>query len=141
MALLFHPKAGLIVVCNYETGFVKPEMVKTRTAVVITPRLRRRDGLCTVVPLSTTEPGNVEDYHYKLELDRELPKPWEGKVKWAKCDMFATVSFARLSPIKLGRGPDGQRKYLNTPIPDNDLLGIRRGVLHALSLGNLTDHL
>lgn len=42
MALTFHPKPGAILVCDYDTGFVPPEMVKKRLCIVITPRLRRR---------------------------------------------------------------------------------------------------
>jgi mRNA interferase MazF len=141
MAITFHPEPGAILVCDYSTGFREPEMVKRRLCVVITPRLRRRDGLCTVVPLSTTAPDHVEDYHCQIEFERELPRPWEGLNRWAKCDMMATVAFHRLSPIGVGRGVDGRRKYIYPKLSPPQLIGVRRAVLCALSLRDLTEHL
>ncbi len=93
MALKFNPKAGAILICNYSTGFVAPEMVKRRPVVVVSPRLRRRDGLCAVVPLSRTPPPAPQNYHYELQLGRPLPKPWGSDRFWVKTDMLATVSF------------------------------------------------
>jgi uncharacterized protein YifN (PemK superfamily) len=55
MAIHFHPQRGTIVVCDFR-GFEAPEMQKRRPVVVVSPRLRHRDNLCTVVPLSTTAP-------------------------------------------------------------------------------------
>jgi mRNA interferase MazF len=50
MSLPYHPKQGTIVICDFK-GFVSPEMVKRRPAVIVSPRLRKREGLCTIVPL------------------------------------------------------------------------------------------
>lgn len=141
MAITYHPTPGAILVCDYQTGFMEPEMVKRRLCVVITPRLRRRDGLCTVIPLSTTAPEPAEDYHYEVAFGRELPRPWHGPSKWAKCDMLATVGYKRLSPIGVGRDAGGNRKYIYPFVNTNDLKEIRRGVLCALSLRGLTEHL
>jgi mRNA interferase MazF len=141
MALSDHPTPGAILVCDYNTGFQEPEMVKTRLCVVITPRLRRRNGLCTVIPLSTTAPDPVEDYHYEVQLARELPRPWEGPAKWAKCDMLATVGYGRLSPIGIGRGNDGKRRYIYPHVTTEQLKAIRCGVLCALTFRELTAHL
>jgi uncharacterized protein YifN (PemK superfamily) len=141
MTITFHPTPGAILVCCYDPGFKEPEMVKTRLCVVITPRLRRREGLCTVVPLSTTEPQHVEDYHYRMELERSPPKPWEGTVKWAKCDMLATVAYHRLTPIGVGRSPDGTRKYIYPHATPEQIKEIRKSVLCALTLRELTQHL
>lgn len=141
MAITFHPEAGQIFVCNYETGFIEPEMVKTRLCVVITPRLRKRDKLCTVIPLSTTNPAEIFDYHYEVEFARELPKPWDGKTKWAKCDMFATVSYDRLNPIGIGRDHEGKRRYIYPRVTDDQLKEIRKSVLCALTFQQLTQHL
>lgn len=99
MALNYHPTPGAVLVCDYSTGFRAPEMVKRRLCVVITPRLRRRHGLCTVVPLSQTAPDPVEGYPHEITLGQSLPKPWEGNKRWAKADMFATVGYERLMPI------------------------------------------
>ncbi|WP_293675629.1 type II toxin-antitoxin system PemK/MazF family toxin, partial [Thiolapillus sp.] len=95
MPIQIHPEQGTIVICDFK-GFVPPEMVKRRPAVVISPRLRRRQHLCTVVPLSTTPPNPVAAYHHKFTLDPVLPKPYNSKIQWVKADMLYTVSFDRL---------------------------------------------
>lgn len=90
----------MVVTCDFR-GYVEPEMIKVRPVVVVSPNHLRRPGLCTIVPLSTTAPDPVEPYHYKLPAS---PFPHEPDLAWAKCDMFATVSWARLDRVKLGRG-------------------------------------
>jgi len=100
MPLQHHPKSGTILLCDY-SGFKVPEMVKTRPVVIISPRLRHRDRLCTVVPLSGTEPKHPEKYHHILTFDRPLPKPWNSPRYWVKADMLATVGFDRLNLIGL----------------------------------------
>lgn len=134
MTLAFHPKLGAVLVCRYEPGFKVPEMVKTRPVVVITPRLRHRHGLCTVVPLSTTPPTRAADYHCELDLGFQMPAPWRSDNVWAKADMLATVGFHRLDLIKLGRDRDGRRKYLQRSIPDEQLRRLQECVLRALCL-------
>lgn len=141
MALTYHPKTGAIVLCNYDTGFRKPEMVKTRPAIVISPRLRKRDKLCTVVPLSTTEPETPHPYHCELTFDRPLPRPWTAERCWVIADMLATVGLDRLDRIGIGRDQYGKRKYLDTRITAEELHRIRGCVLHALGLSRLTEHL
>jgi Uncharacterized protein conserved in bacteria len=139
MAISFHPSPGQIFVCDYDTGFQQPEMVKRRLCVVITPRLRSRNGLCTVVPLSTTAPAEPMDYHCEIEFERELPKPWDGKSKWAKCDMLATVAYHRLAPIGVGR-KGGARKYIYPKVTADQLIAIRKSVLCALDIRDLTTY-
>src|SRR5690606_1059764 len=68
MGLMYYPKQGEILLCNYNTGFVAPEMTKIRLVVIVSPRLRRRADLVAVVPLSTTPPVNVEPHHCRTEL-------------------------------------------------------------------------
>lgn len=108
---------------------------------MVTPRLRRRDGLCTVVPLSTTEPQSIEAYHHAIEFERALPSPWSTKKCWVKADMLATVGFHRLDLIGVGRDHEGKRRYLNLCISDEDLKCIRACILHALNLSHLTHYL
>lgn len=141
MAITYHPAPGAILVCDYSTGFKEPEMVKRRLCVVITPRLRSREGLCSVVPLSTTAPVPAENFHFEVHFPRELPRPWEGANKWAKCDMIATVGHQRLSPIGVGRDANGKRKYIYPFVTPDQLKEIRRAVLCGLSLSALTIHL
>lgn len=140
MTLKFHPKPGTILYCDYD-GFKEPEMVKGRIVVVVSPRLSYRDGLCTVVPLSTTEPHKILPYHYKLELERLLPVPWDAEYHWVKADMLATVGFYRLDLIRTHRDQEGKRKYLNLQVKDEDLTNIYQCMLHALGLSALTEHL
>jgi uncharacterized protein YifN (PemK superfamily) len=140
MTILFHPRPGAILLCDY-TGFRDPEMVKVRPVVVLSPRLRHRDQLCTVVPLSTTAPFSVENYHCCLAFDQPLPSPWHARECWVKADMLATVGFHRLDRIRLGRGPDGKRKFLDFVLPESELQKITEAVLYAIGLGRLTKHL
>lgn len=128
MPLTFHPSPGTILMCDFGTGFIVPEMVKVRPVVVVSPRLRTRPKLCTVVPLSSTEPRPPEPYHHRLS-QRAYP-PARGPV-WAKCDMLATVSIDRLDRIKV-RGPGGGRSYTTYKMPPDDLAAIRRGIRFAL---------
>jgi uncharacterized protein YifN (PemK superfamily) len=137
MAITFHPRPGSLLICDYDTGFKAPEMVKRRPVVVISPRLRRRDGLCSVVPLSTTEPEPMEQHQHRLELKRPLPRPWDSPVMWVKADMLATVGFARLSPIGIGKDRTGKRRYIYPILEPDDLKAIHGCVLHALGLGHL----
>lgn len=130
MALGFHPDPGVIVVCNYQTGFVVPEMVKTRPVVVVSPRFRNRPGLCTVVPLSSVEPTPIERYHHRIS-EGAYP-PARGPM-WAKCDMLATVSLARLDRIRT-KDPAGKRLYVVYQMPEEDMELIRHGICHALGL-------
>jgi mRNA interferase MazF len=139
MALNFAVAPGTILRCDYDRGgFQAPEMVKARPAVVISPRLPHRDSLCTVVPISATDEGRELAYVVRLEFDPPLPEPFSYWVAWAKCDMLATVAFARLDLFRTARDQSGRRKYLHPKLSDQDLNRVRAGVLFALGIGHLT---
>ncbi|HEX8447058.1 MAG TPA: type II toxin-antitoxin system PemK/MazF family toxin [Sphingomonas sp.] len=139
MALLYHPNPGDILLCDYGTGFVAPEMVKRRPVVILSPRLRRRNGLVAVVPLSTTAPTVVEAYHCRIMLAQPLPAPFDAPEMWAKCDMIATVSLARLDRFREPRGPTGgQRRYSTGAVSPADLQRVRAAMLCGLGLAILT---
>lgn len=128
MPLKYQPKAGSVVMCDF-VGFVVPEMVKVRPAVVIA-RNRKNRRLVTVVPLSTTSPTSLEDYHHQLSAN---PLPGNESVAcWAKCDMVATVSLARLDRYKVARGT-----YVVPILAAADFEAIRRGVAKALNLTHI----
>lgn len=56
--------------------------------------------------------------------------------------MLATVSFHRLTLPYTGRDPStGKRKYLKIILPPEELVKVRKAVLHALGLDALTNHL
>jgi uncharacterized protein YifN (PemK superfamily) len=140
MGLMYYPKPGEILLCNYGTGFVAPEMTKLRPVVVISPRLRRRGELVGVVPLSTTEPDQLEDHHCVISLAKPLPAPFDSEMMWAKCDMLATVAKSRLDRFKSGRS-GGTRIYLSGQVDAEQLKALRAAVLCGLGLGSLTIHL
>lgn len=124
MSLLFQPQVGAVLMCSFD-GFVEPEMVKRRPVVVIA-RNRGNNKLVTIVPLSTTEPDEMADHHYKLPIN---PVPAsQGKTCWAKCDMMTTVSIDRMDRLK----DKGVRVI--PKVTARDLQEIRLGVVNALDL-------
>ena len=141
MGLRHHPEQGTIVICDFKKGFVPPEMVKRRPAVVVSPRLRHRSGLCTVVPLSTTPPKEIAPYHFKLHVAPVLPKPYNANFHWVKADMVYTVSFDRLFMPFDGKDASGRRQYDVRVIDKADLLKIQQCMLNGLGLTALTDYL
>ena len=124
MAIKFPVSMGTILLCNYALGgFRAPEMIKRRPAIVVSPRLPFRDGLCTVVSLSTRPPQRIANYIVDLTLSPPLPEPFGALQCWAKCDMLATVSFA----------------VSYTHLTPEDFDRIRRGILAALGLVSTLD--
>lgn len=101
MAITFHPKAGMVLMCDFR-GYILPEIIKTRPVAIISPNHLKRPGLVTVAPLSTTAPVPVCEYHYQLKGN---PIPGDSATEvWAKCDLVATVSVDRLDRIQIARG-------------------------------------
>jgi len=139
MALTYHPKAGEIVLCDYGTGFISPEMVKIRPVVIVSPRLRHRNNLVAVVPLSTTPPNPALPHHCSITLAPPLPKPFDNPQVWAKCDMLATVSLARLDRFRV-RTSAG-RIYVTGSVSAGQLRDIRCAILQGLGMGSLTVNL
>lgn len=140
--LQFHPEPGTILMCDFDKlGLKEPEMVKFRPVVVISPRLKRRDDLLSVVPLSTTEPTELMPYHFVLELDPPLPEPWNSPRMWVKADMIYTVRFDRLDLVRTGRDHTRKRRYLTRAISKVQMTGLRARVLNGLGMPGLTKHL
>ncbi len=106
----FYPKRGHVLLCDFSRGFVEPEMIKRRPVVVVSPSDTHSRRLCTVIPLSTTEPSPVKPWHYALKSN---PNPLETSdvQVWAKCDMLYTVSFDRLD--KFHRKTRTGREYMS----------------------------
>lgn len=136
MPLKYHPNPGTLLVCDYSTGFVSPEMVKRRLVVVVSPRMRGRTGLCSVVPLSTTAPTEILGYHHRVSIVPAPPHPWAADC-WAKCDMISAVSFDRLEMIRRGKDLAGRRQYADLSLSPADLQAVRECVLVGLGLGSL----
>lgn len=124
MAITFHPKAGMILMCDFK-GLIAPEIVKTRPVVIISPNSLARAGLCTIVPLSTTAPDPVRSYHYKLPHDPLR----NGAENWAKCDLVMSVACSRLDRIKIARG-----QFITGAISMEHVREIRRLSAHSFGL-------
>lgn len=135
MQINFHPGFGKILYCDFSHQ-VEPEMIKKRPVVVVS----RKNGnlqLCTVVPLSGTEPSPVRPWHHKLDRSK-LHKTMQGNDWWAKCDCIASVHFGRLSRVKEGKDPyTGKRKYVAPTLYHKDLESIQRAILSHLGLSAL----
>ena len=110
MALAFHPSPGTVVRIDLSDGFRPPEMVKRRPAIVLSPKIAQRDSLCTIVPLSTSEPRLVLPHHLKIQFSPPLPAPYSAPEMWLKGDIVLTVAFHRLR-LLFQRFEDGRRVY------------------------------
>jgi mRNA interferase MazF len=138
LALNYLPKRGEELVCDYSTGFQAPEMVKKRLCVVISPRLHHRSKVCTIVPISTSEPQIAVKFQCKIELPSPPPEPWPAQVVWVKADMIATVGLGRLDFLWLPRSA-GRRKYIKMSVSDPDLQKIAACVQYSLGLQPLDE--
>lgn len=141
MAISNHPPQGSVVTVNYNRGFIPPEMVKRRLAVVLSPDIRSRVNLVTVVPLSLTPPDKIMPFHKQINIPFELPPKWGQKHRWIKGDMVNAVGFHRVDFLRLGKTDEGKRKYQYSALPDEILKLVRRCVLHGMGLSVLTKHL
>jgi mRNA interferase MazF len=141
MPIAEHPALGTILTCDFDSGFKVPEMVKRRTVVVISPKIKTRYGLCTVVGFSTTAPDPVEIYHAQIKIVPKLPPPWDSDDIWIKGDMVYAVGFHRLDLIRLGKDRQGNRIYRMNTLDENQIKIVRTCVLRAIGLSVLTKHL
>jgi mRNA interferase MazF len=136
-----HPAPGTILVCNFNGTFKEPEMVKPRCVIVLSPRIRARAKLCTVVCLSNTAPDHEQQYHCQIDIEPALPVPWSSKGIWVKGDMIYSIGFHRLDLIRLGKDRGGKRIYRMEPISAEQMKLVKCCVLRGLGLSTLTKHL
>lgn len=129
--LPFHPSPGDILICDYTTGFRPPEMVKRRLCIVVSPKLKRRHNLVSVVPLSETEPQPVEAWHHQVAL---VSRSWGDGPRWAACDMIATVAYERLSRPHYRHPVTNSRLFERLSLSATDLAEVRARVTLALGL-------
>lgn len=131
MGISYAPYAGQILLCDFR-GSIRPEMEKTRPVVVLTPRtISQHTRTVTIVPLSTTDPKIIRAYHVRVTMPDLLHPHWAQEC-WAKCDMLATVSFARLGFLKIGKDKEGKRIYYKGLIEDMLLEKIRNAAQFAI---------
>ena len=95
--LKFQPKPGSVIYCDY-AGFVAPEMVKKRPVIVVSKH-KHNSKLLGIVPISTTEPKPVLEYHIEME-NIFCSLHLGGKRSWVKCDRINVVSLDRLNLVR-----------------------------------------
>lgn len=125
MPITFTPQPGTVLMCDFSSGSIPPEMNKLRHVVVVSPRRRRSTGCCIVVPISTVAPNPVEGYHLRIPANKYKFFKKDTDV-WAKGDMVAHVSFQRLDRVLC----DG--KWGAPQISSQDLYRIQNLVWEAL---------
>lgn len=117
-------------------------MVKLRPVLVISPSIKTRSGLTTVVALSTTAPNPVCDYHYLLPRS-SMPQigSFQKHDTWVKGDMIYAVGFQRLDLIRLGKKKDGKRLYFTDKLSRATMKDVYSCVLHSIGIGAIANHL
>lgn len=141
MAIKEHPPKGTILLCDFTNGFKNPEMDKKRPVVVLTPKIKSRPGLCTVVSLSTSPPDPVMPYHAQIDIPFDLPKDMERKGVWVKGDMVNAVGFHRLDFLFLNKDRSGKRIYQYKVLDEQTMKKVHKSVLHGLGLSSIVKHL
>jgi len=131
MSLTFYPKYGTVLICDFNTGFYPPEMVKKRPVVVVSPRKRVGADVVTIVPLSTSKPSILHKWHFGIDTSI-LPFHFRAKDTWAKCDMITSVGLWRLDRMK--EKVDGKRVYTAPTLAASDLAAIQLGIKAHLNL-------
>lgn len=132
----FHPKRGMILMCNFDTGFKEPEMVKERPVILLH---NPRQKLVTVAPLSTTAPAQLAPFHFYLDK-KYLPNTsffQRNSGCWVKGDMVYTVGFHRLTQIKI-IGAGGRDTFFTRKLGKEIMAEVHRCVLHGLDIGYLS---
>jgi uncharacterized protein YifN (PemK superfamily) len=127
-SIAFIPSAGMIVLCDFSSGFRPPEMVKMRPVVIVSAYARNRQT-CSVVPLSTVAPSERTSVAVPIDAARY---PFLSASTWAKCDMVTTIARRRLFLLRdraNGRGIDSRKTTLDAV----DLTAVRAGIGLALS--------
>lgn len=132
---------GTVLTCDFDNGFIIPEMVKRRPVVVISPKIVNRPFLCTVVALSTEPPKHVMPYHRQINIRPRLPVQWESDGVWIKGDMVYSMGFQRLDFLRYGKDRSGKRVYHFDVVSAENLAEIQRCVLRAMGLSSLTKYL
>ena len=141
MAITFQPARWSILICDFDTGFKEPEMVKRLLVIVVSEVTKGREGLCTVVPLSATEPEVLRPFHHQMN-PYSLPDSYRNKIMWAKCDMLYAVGLHRLDRVRLGKKKGtSERIYYNGLAILEDIQGVKKGILHGLRMDTLTQYI
>jgi uncharacterized protein YifN (PemK superfamily) len=125
---------GQILMADF-SDLKQPEMTKIRPVIVLSPRLPYRSELVTVVPISLTPPRHQLPFCYRLSRNYH-PGENDDTPSWAKADMVMTIALSRLNGFKIGK-----RKWEYPELSAEDLVEVRRAVLHGLGYGSLATSL
>ncbi len=126
MGLSFVPVPGSIVICNFE-GYLRPEMVKKRRAVVISPMRAFKyvsDATVIVVPLSEVQPLPTLPWHHPIPAGRYACL----RRCWAKGDLVAHVGLVRLDRVFHAGN------WVIPVVRPDDLFAVRRAVTNAIGI-------
>ena len=93
------PEQRDVWMCDFD-GYVRPEMIKHRRVIVISPR-NRGAGVALVVPVSTTQPRNLHPVHVHLIGGPTYDCFAGAPDVWVKADLVAHVRFERLSRVRV----------------------------------------
>jgi uncharacterized protein YifN (PemK superfamily) len=132
MPIIFAPDPGQILMCDFTTGFMRPEMQKIRHCISVSPK--KHTGTCLIVPLSTQAPVPIESWHYLIPPN-VYPCIDCGMDIWAKGDMLTHAAFTRLD-----RPKENHVKVRRLLRPDH-LREVLKAVAHAISCGHVTQHI
>jgi uncharacterized protein YifN (PemK superfamily) len=133
----FDPIPGMIVLCDFAGGFVKPEMVKMRPSIVVSRRDRTGKRTALVVPISTLQPWTKSPVYVPIV---RADYPFLHEDGWAKADLVTHVRYGRLKRLK-DAGTGALLNPEHTKLTEDHLKAIRTGVLVELGLSTLTAHL
>lgn len=129
MSINFIPRPRTVLICDYTTGFVVPEMVKRRPVVVLSPVRHLHPGrLILIVPVSTGRPKIVESFHVHIRAGKYPFLTWRAD-SWVKCDAIAAVALTRLSLPYIPRS-----QPQSTLLSRSDFRTVQNAVLNALGL-------
>ena len=119
------PSPNTVLMCDFN-GYIDPEINKKRPVVIVSrhPHNRR---LVSIVPLSTTQPTILSDYHH------EIISPLNHTQCWAKCDLIYTISIDRLDRCKVIE--NGEKQWTaKLSLNEDDYNKIRQSVAKYLGM-------
>ncbi|MBI1326685.1 MAG: hypothetical protein GC136_03480 [Alphaproteobacteria bacterium] len=135
MSIKFPPLPGTILRCDFH-AFKVPEMTKSRPVIVLSPKIKNvaRTTLL-VVPLITTEPNPLHNFHMQVTLPGNIIPEGLSRKCWLKGDMVYALSLSRLDFYHFGRDKiSGKRHYYTERFIGEDLYRIRKAVMHAVGI-------
>lgn len=116
MAIIFQPKVGEVLECNFGDfkydevndkvdktnihGRIPPEIVKQRMVVILNGKL---NGGCLVVPISSSRDPDYIRRGYHIELPCScfrVTNFYDNRERWAKVELIQMVSKQRLFELR-----------------------------------------